>query len=57
MSKHILISEDEAPLRQGLMVMFEGYGYRVTDVADGAAAMVGFVAVRPVLVLLDVIMP
>jgi DNA-binding response OmpR family regulator len=57
MSKHILIAEDEAPLRQGLIDLLEGEGYRVTAVADGAAALVRFGAERPDLVLLDVMMP
>lgn len=57
MSRHILIAEDEAPLRQGLIDLFEGEGYRVTATANGAEALERFAAERPDLVLLDVMMP
>ena len=57
MSKHILIAEDEAPLRQGLIDLLEGEGYRVTAAADGAEALHCFADERPDLVLLDVMMP
>ena len=57
MSKHILIAEDEAPLRQGLVDLLEGEGYRVTAAADGSEALRCFADERPDLVLLDVMMP
>jgi len=57
MSCHILIAEDEAPLRLGLIDLFEGEGYRVTAAANGNEALAQFAAIRPDLVLLDVMMP
>jgi len=57
MSKHILIAEDEAPLRQGLIDLLEGEGYRITAAADGAEALESFARDCPDLVLLDVMMP
>jgi len=57
MSKLILIAEDEAPLRQGLIDLLEGEGYRVIAAADGAEALECFARQCPDLVLLDVMMP
>jgi two-component system, OmpR family, alkaline phosphatase synthesis response regulator PhoP len=57
MNKHILLAEDEAPLRQGLIDLLEGEGYRVTAAADGRQALQLFNDCRPDLVLLDVMMP
>jgi len=57
MNQHILIAEDEAPLRQGLIDLLEGEGYRVTAASDGRQAMALFRESKPDLVLLDVMMP
>ncbi|PLY01542.1 MAG: DNA-binding response regulator [Desulfuromonas sp.] len=58
MSKtHILIAEDDINLRQGLCDLLEAEGYRVTAVADGAAALNAWQQERPGLALLDVMMP
>jgi len=57
MSHHILIAEDEAPLRQGLVDLFEGEGYQVTATANGTEALARFADTQPDLVLLDVMMP
>lgn len=53
----ILLAEDEASIREGLAVLFEGENYAVRAAADGAAALALFRARRPDLVLLDVMMP
>lgn len=57
MNHHILIAEDEAPIRQGLIDLLEAEGYRVTATDNGAAAMDAFSRETPDLVLLDVMMP
>ena len=54
---HILIAEDDADLRQGLIDLLRGEGYRVTAAADGAAALAAYQGERPDLLLLDVMMP
>jgi len=54
---HILVAEDEAHIREGLCATLESEGYRVTAVADGAAALAALHAGRFDLVMLDVMMP
>lgn len=54
---HILIADDDAHLRQGLLILLERAGYRCTSVADGAAALAAIPALQPDLCLLDVMMP
>ena len=39
MSHHILIVDDEAPIREMLKLALTKHGYRVTDVASAAEAM------------------
>ncbi len=53
----ILIAEDEANLREGLVDTLEGEGYRVSAVGDGAAALQVFAEGGIDLVLLDIMMP
>lgn len=38
-SPKILVVEDEAPIRNGLLALFESQGFAVTGVADGGAAL------------------
>jgi DNA-binding response OmpR family regulator len=57
MSIRVLIAEDDASLRQGLIDLLEGEGYAVTPTADGKEALDAFHAEQPDLVLLDVMMP
>ena len=54
---HVLLAEDEAAIREGLVVLLEGEGFSVEAVGDGEAARDRFRARRPDLVLLDVMMP
>jgi DNA-binding response OmpR family regulator len=53
----ILVAEDDADLRQGLIDLLEADGYRVTATADGAAALAAYRRELPDLLLLDVMMP
>ena len=53
----ILIAEDDAHLRLGLIDTLEAEGYRVLTAVDGAEALEVFFAERPDLLLLDVMMP
>jgi two-component system, OmpR family, response regulator RegX3 len=53
----ILVVDDEQSYRDALRVALEREGFRVEVAADGAEALQRFDAVRPALVLLDVMLP
>ncbi len=53
----ILVVDDEQSYRDALRVALEREGFRVAVAADGAEALACFDAVRPSLVLLDVMLP
>ncbi len=53
----ILIAEDEANIRQGLIATLESEGYAVTAASDGAQALRLFSQEKFDLVVLDVMMP
>ena len=53
----ILVVDDEQSYRDALSVALEREGFRVETAADGAEAIARFDAVRPALVLLDVMLP
>ena len=53
----ILVVDDEQSYRDALRVALEREGFRVEVAADGAEALERFDAVRPALVLLDVMLP
>jgi DNA-binding response OmpR family regulator len=53
----ILIAEDEANIRQGLIATLESEGYAVTAAADGAQALRLFAQEKFDLIVLDVMMP
>jgi two-component system response regulator RegX3 len=53
----ILVVDDEQSYRDALRVALEREGFRVEVAADGAEAIARFDAVRPALVLLDVMLP
>ncbi|MBK0422374.1 response regulator transcription factor [Leucobacter sp. CSA2] len=57
MAQHILLVEDEESISRPLSFLLEREGYRVTVVADGAAAVTTFAAAQPDLVLLDLMLP
>jgi two-component system response regulator RegX3 len=53
----ILVVDDEQSYRDALRVALEREGFRVEVAADGTEAIARFDAVRPALVLLDVMLP
>jgi len=53
----ILVAEDDALIRRGLVDTLESEGYRVLAAHDGVAALVLYEQVHPDLLLLDVMMP
>lgn len=53
----LLIVEDEQPIREGLIELFEAQGYEVACAGDGHAALDALAAGGHDLVLLDVMMP
>lgn len=53
----ILLAEDEAAIREGLVALLTGEGYEVMAAADGEQALKLFAARKPDLLLLDVMMP
>jgi DNA-binding response OmpR family regulator len=53
----ILIAEDDANIRQGLVATLESEGYAVTAAADGTQALRVFAQEKFDLVVLDVMMP
>jgi DNA-binding response OmpR family regulator len=57
MKAHILIAEDDANIRLGLIATLESEGYAVTPAADGAQALRLFPQEKCDLMILDVMMP
>ncbi|HLM16241.1 MAG TPA: response regulator transcription factor [Acidimicrobiia bacterium] len=53
----ILVVDDEQSYRDALRIALEREGFRVEVAGDGAEAIARFDAVRPALVLLDVMLP
>lgn len=53
----VLVVDDEQSYRDALRIALEREGFRVEVAADGAEAIARFDAVRPSLVLLDVMLP
>ena len=57
-TRSILIVEDDEPVREALVALLEGAGYRVVEAADGAEALQRLRGTDPVgLILLDLMMP
>jgi len=54
---HVLIVEDNAPLRERLARYLRGEGFAVTTAADAAEARTQMGAITPDLLVLDVMMP
>lgn len=54
---HILIVDDEAPLRDSLSYTLRKEGYEVTTAADGNSAIKQFHKQVPDLILLDLMLP
>ena len=55
--KRILIAEDQADIRNLLVLNLRSAGYDVTDVVDGLAALASETAQRNDLLILDLMMP
>jgi len=55
--KHILIAEDDANIRQGLIDTLESDGYTITATSNGEEALEQFAQGRFDMVLLDIMMP
>ena len=53
----ILVAEDDANIREGLLVLLDGEGYKTVGAKDGLDAIRLWRETRPGLVLLDVMMP
>jgi DNA-binding response OmpR family regulator len=54
---HIVVVEDEQPIRRGVVDALRASGYEVTEAADGARGLEEAVRVRVDLVLLDLLLP
>ncbi|MFF2045494.1 response regulator [Kitasatospora sp. NPDC058170] len=54
---HILIVEDDEVIREATRMALERYGFPVSTAADGLEGLETFQAVRPDLLLLDVMLP
>ena len=57
MAVSVLIVEDDKNIQSLLQMYLEKEGYAVTVADDGGAGMIKFHAIKPDLVLLDVMMP
>lgn len=57
MSQLILVVDDDLDQRRLLERVLSGAGYRILTAADGEAGLAAVAAVRPDLVVLDVMMP
>ena len=55
--KHVLVVDDEAPVRLLVQKILESAGYRVTAVSDGASALKSAPADPPDLAIVDLSMP
>lgn len=56
-SRHVLVVDDEAMVREVVARYLERDGFEVTQAADGTAAISSLEACRPDLVVLDVMLP
>ncbi|SEP01559.1 response regulator transcription factor [Propionispora vibrioides] len=55
--KMVLIVDDEQPIRELLSIYLTQDGFAATEAADGAEALLKVQAVRPDLIILDIMMP
>lgn len=54
---NVLIAEDDINIRLGLKDLLEAEGYHCTEAEDGEAALAQYHAMKPDLILLDIMMP
>ena len=57
MKKHLLIVEDDAHIRLGLVDALRAEGYEITECGDGSHALPLFRQNKPDLVILDIMLP
>lgn len=57
MKKHLLIVEDDAHIRLGLVDALRAEGYEVSECGDGSHALPIFKQAKPDLVILDIMLP
>ena len=55
--KRILVADDNDNIREALVFLLEGEGYKLSIAKDGAEAFEAVKEVRPDLLLLDIMMP
>jgi twitching motility two-component system response regulator PilH len=55
--RHVLVVDDSPTGRHAAMHLLEKRGYRVTTAVDGADALEKISAARPLLVVLDIVLP
>src|SRR5437868_985811 len=55
--RHVLIVEDESPIRGMLADLLSDAGYAVLEAADGVEALHQLKAARPDLIVLDLMLP
>ncbi|MDN5896364.1 MAG: response regulator transcription factor [Nocardioides sp.] len=54
---HVLVVDDDRPVRESLRRSLEFNGFKVSMAADGAEALAGIGSIRPDAVVMDVMMP
>lgn len=57
MTKHVLVVDDSPTNRQFAMTLLQKEGYAVTTAVDGEEALQKVATMRPLLVLLDIVLP
>ncbi len=57
MPHRILVAEDQSAARKGLAALLTGWGYEVEEAADGEEALEKALALRPSVVITDLVMP
>lgn len=57
MSRHVLVADDEAHIRESMRKTLEGAGYRVSLAGDGREALAAIADEPPEALVLDVMMP
>ncbi len=53
----VLVVDDDAPTREGLMALLDGWGYRATAASDGKAALANCEKELPHAIVTDLMMP
>ena len=57
MAARVLLAEDHPTMREAVRMVLAGEGYRVTEAADGAAALAAIAEAVPDVIVLDLHMP